>query len=156
MRLKIECHRNHESIRIDAKFKSGERSPRRPGDAVLASANEPAIREAETVSSCAPMCATGAAALLGEEFPHFCAGSVCKKVLLKAAPVAEEEIRSPLINDVSREQVQRGVDVADTFAVDQPVLALSAVSFGLVEKSPEVLAGCLAIPRLMTAADDDI
>ena len=27
------------------------------------------------------MCATGAAALLGEEFPHFCAGSVCKKAL---------------------------------------------------------------------------
>ena len=62
------------------------------------------------------MCATGAAAHLREEFPHFCAGSVGKKVLLKTPPVAEEEIRSPLINDMSRQQVERGVDVAKAFA----------------------------------------
>ena len=102
------------------------------------------------------MSATGAAAHLRKEFPHFCAGSVGKKVLLKAAPVPEEEIRGPLVNDVSREQVERGVDVTEAFAVDQPIFALSAGAFGLVEKPPEVLARCLAIPRLVSAADDDV
>jgi hypothetical protein len=37
----------------------------------------------------APLSATGAAAQLREEFPHFCTGSVGKKVLLKTPPVAE-------------------------------------------------------------------
>ena len=104
----------------------------------------------------APLSATGAAAHLREEFPHFCAGSVGKKVLLKTPPVAKEEIRGPLVNDVSREQVERGVDVTEAFAVDQPIFALSAGAFGLVEKPPEVLARCLAIPRLVSAADDDV
>ena len=105
---------------------------------------------------CAPLSATGAAAHLREEFPHFCAGSVGKKVLLKTPPVAKEEIRGPLVNDVSREQVERGVDVTEAFAVDQPIFALSAGAFGLVEKPPKVLARCLAIPRLVSAADDDV
>ena len=70
--------------------------------------------------------------------------------------VAEEEIRRPLVNDVSREQVERGVDVAEALAVDQSILPLSAGAFGLVEKPPEVLARCLAIPRLVSAADDDV
>jgi hypothetical protein len=108
------------------------------------------------VSSCAPTSAAGAAAHLWEEFPHFCAGSVGKEVLLKAVPVAKEEIRSPLINDMSRQQVERGIDVAETFAIEQPILAISAVTFGLVEKAPEVLARCLAIPRLVSAADDNV
>jgi hypothetical protein len=56
------------------------------------------------------MCTTGAATHLREKFPHFCTGSVGKKVLLKAPPVAKEEIRSPLVNDVSREQVERAID----------------------------------------------
>jgi hypothetical protein len=102
------------------------------------------------------MCAAWATASLREEFPHLCAGSVGKKVLLKAAPVAKEEIRSPLINDVSREQVERDVDVAKAFAVDQPIFALSAGAFGLVEKPPEVLARCLPIPRLVSATDNDV
>jgi hypothetical protein len=108
------------------------------------------------VSSCAPTSAAGAAAHLWEEFPHFCAGSVGKEVLLKAVPVAKEEIRSPLINDMSRQQVERGIDIAKAFAVDQSILPLSTVSFGLVEKPPEVLARCLAIARLVSAADDDV
>ena len=49
------------------------------------------------------MGATWAAAHFREEFPHFCTGSFGKKVLLKAPSVAKEEIRGPLINDVSRE-----------------------------------------------------
>jgi hypothetical protein len=49
------------------------------------------------------MCATRAAAQLREKFPYFCACGVGKKVLLKAPAVAKEEIRGPLINDVSRE-----------------------------------------------------
>ena len=102
------------------------------------------------------MCATGAAAGLRKKFPHFCIGGVGKKVLLKAPPIAKEEIRGPLINDVSRQKVERGVDVTETFAVDQPIFPFSAVSFGLVEKPPEVLARCLAIPRLVSAADDDV
>jgi hypothetical protein len=57
---------------------------------------------------------------------------------------------------VSREQVERGVDVAEAFAVDQPIFALSAGALRLMEKSPEVLARCLAIPRLVSAADDDV
>src|SRR5262249_2110565 len=60
----------------------------------------------ESVSSCSPpISATWAAAHFRKEFPHFCAGSISKKVLLKTSPVAEKEIRSPLINDVSREKV---------------------------------------------------
>jgi hypothetical protein len=102
------------------------------------------------------MSATGAAAYLREEFPHFCAGSVGKEVLLKAPPVAKEEIRRPLVNDVAREQVERGVDVTKAFAVDQPIFALGARALRLVEKPPEVLARCLAIPRLVSAADDDV
>ncbi|HEY8412401.1 MAG TPA: hypothetical protein VIK76_13395 [Pyrinomonadaceae bacterium] len=57
---------------------------------------------------------------------------------------------------MSREQVERGVDVTEAFAVDQPIFALSAEAFGLVEKPPEVLASRLAIPRLVSAADDDV
>ncbi len=102
------------------------------------------------------MSATGAAAHFREEFPDFCAGSVGKKILLKTPPVAEEEIGRPLVNDVSREQVQRGVNVAEAFTVDESILPLSAGAFGLVEKPPEVLARCLAIPRLVSAADDDV
>ena len=102
------------------------------------------------------MCATGAAAGLRKKFPHFCIGGVGKKVLLKAAPVAKEEIRGPLVNDMSREKVERGVDVTETFAVDQPILPLSTVSFGLVEKSTEVLARCLPISRLVSATDHDV
>jgi hypothetical protein len=56
-----------------------------------------------SISSCAPMFATWAAAYFRKEFPNFCPGSVGKEVLLKAAPVAKEETRCALINDVSRE-----------------------------------------------------
>src|ERR1700692_4326635 len=101
------------------------------------------------------MCATGAAAHLREKFLHFCTGSVVKKVLLKTPPVAKEEIRSPLVNDVSREQVERAIDSAEAFAVDQPILPLSGGTLGLTEKPPEVLTRCLPIPRLVGAADDD-
>jgi hypothetical protein len=102
------------------------------------------------------MCATGTAAHLWEKFPHFCAGSVGKKVLLKAPPVAKEEIRSSLVDDVSREQVERAIDVAEPFAVDQSILPLSSGTLGLMEKAPEVLTGCLPISRLVGAADDDV
>jgi hypothetical protein len=47
------------------------------------------IAATESVSFCAPVSATGAAVHLREEFPHFCTGSVGKKVLLKTPPVAE-------------------------------------------------------------------
>ena len=102
------------------------------------------------------MSATWAAAHLRKKFPHFCIGGVGKKVLLKTPPVAKKEIRSPLVNDVSREQVERGIDVAEAFGVDQPILSLSVGAFGLVEKPPEILACCLSIPRLMAATDNDV
>ena len=57
---------------------------------------------------------------------------------------------------MSREQVERGVDVTETFAVDQPIFPFSAVALGLVEKPPEVLACCLPIPRLVSATNDDV
>jgi hypothetical protein len=110
----------------------------------------------ENVLSCAPMCATWAAAGLRKKFPHFCIGGVGKKVLLKAPPIAKEEIRGPLINDVSRQKVERGVDVTETFTVDQPIFPFSAGALGLMEKPPEILARCLPIPRLVSAADDDV
>src|SRR6266436_7270958 len=103
-----------------------------------------------------PLRAAWAAAHLREKLPHFCAGGIGKKVLLKAAPVAKEEIRSPLINHVSREQVERGLDVAEALAVDHPILPLSGGALGLMEKPSEVLARCLAIPRLVGATDDDV
>jgi hypothetical protein len=57
---------------------------------------------------------------------------------------------------VSREQVERGVDVGEAFAVYQPILPLSGGALGLVEKPLKVLARCLAIPRLVSATDDDV
>ena len=142
MWLKIECHRNHESPRIDANSNLGSARGSRAGDGGPAIANfyssppeiaqilkferfprpsrlcllcrcshqlhsqidrDPGRRDAESISSCAPMCATWAAAHLRKKFPHFCIGGVGKKILLKTPPVAEEEIRRPLINDVSRQ-----------------------------------------------------
>ena len=106
MWLKIECHRNHESPRIDANSNPGNG---RRGDLALRKPSPSRTflnsrSAAESVSSyAAPMSATWAAAHLRKKFPHFCAGGVGKKVLLKAPPVAKEEIRGPLINDVSRE-----------------------------------------------------
>ena len=102
------------------------------------------------------MSATWTAALLRKKFPHFCIGGIGQKILLKASPIAKEEIRGPLINDVSREQVERSVDVTEAFAVDQPIFPFSAVALGLMEKLPEVLACCLPIPWLVGAADDDV
>ena len=61
-----------------------------------------------------------------------------------------------MVNDVSREQVERGVDVTEALGVDESILLLGARAFGLVEKPSEVLARCLAIPRLVSAADDDV
>ena len=102
------------------------------------------------------MSATWAAAHVREEFPHFCAGGVSKKVLLEPPPVAKEEFRSPLVNDVSGEKVERGVDVAEAFPVDHPILPQGAGTLRLMEKPLEVLARCLTIPRLMSATDYDV
>ena len=49
------------------------------------------------------MSATWTASHLRKKFPHFCIGGIGQKILLKATPIAKEEIRGPLINDVSRE-----------------------------------------------------
>ena len=57
---------------------------------------------------------------------------------------------------MSCQQVERGVDVADTFAVDQPILAFSGGALALVKKLSKILARCLAISWLMSAADDDV
>jgi len=111
----------------------------------------------ENVSLCAPpMSATWAAADLREKFSHFCAGGVGEKILLKAPPVAKEEIRGTLINDVSREQIERAIDVAEALGIHKPILALSAGAVGLMEKPTEVLACCFAISWLMGPADDDV
>jgi hypothetical protein len=50
-----------------------------------------------------PLSATRADVHFGKKFPHFCIGGVGKKVLLKTPPIAKEEIRGALINDVSRQ-----------------------------------------------------
>ena len=57
---------------------------------------------------------------------------------------------------MSRQQVERGVDAAETFAVDQPILAFSGGALALVKKLSKILARCLAISWLMSAADDDV
>src|SRR4029078_12848961 len=57
---------------------------------------------------------------------------------------------------MSRQKSKRGVDVTETFAVDQPIFSFSTVTFRLMEKLSEVLARCLAIPRLVCATDDDV
>ena len=49
------------------------------------------------------MGATWTTAQLREKFPHFCIGDVGEKILLKTPPIAKEEIRRALINDMSRE-----------------------------------------------------
>ena len=105
MWLKIECHRIHESPRIDANSNPGSG---RGGDLVSASPPSQTFLnsrgDAESVSSYAPpMSATWTASHLRKKFPHFCIGGIGQKILLKATPIAKEEIRGPLINDVSRE-----------------------------------------------------
>jgi hypothetical protein len=57
---------------------------------------------------------------------------------------------------VSRQEVERSVDVTETFAVDQSIFPFSAVAIGLVEKLPKVLARCLPISWLVSAADNDV
>ena len=57
---------------------------------------------------------------------------------------------------MSREQVERRVDVAEAFGVHQAVLVLGAGAFGLMEKPAEVLACCFSISRLVSAADDNV
>jgi hypothetical protein len=57
---------------------------------------------------------------------------------------------------VPREQVERGVDVAEAFPVDQPILPLSGGALDLVQKLAEVLARCFPIPGLVSSADDDV
>ena len=57
---------------------------------------------------------------------------------------------------MSRQQVERRVDVAETFAVDQPILPFSGGALALVKKLSKILARCLAISWLMSAADDDV
>jgi hypothetical protein len=52
-----------------------------------------------------PVRATRAAAHFREEFPHFSIGGIGKKILLRASPVAKQQTRSPLVNNMSREQV---------------------------------------------------
>jgi hypothetical protein len=112
--------------------------------------------DAENVSFCTPVSAAWAVVYLRQEFPHFCAGNIAKKIFLKASAVAEQKLRCPLVNNVSRQQIERGVDVAQTFAVEKPILSLSSGALSLVEKPPEVLARRLTIPRLVSAADDDV
>jgi hypothetical protein len=57
---------------------------------------------------------------------------------------------------VSREQVERGIDVAEALGVDQTILPLSTVTLGLVKKLPKILACCLPISGLMGTADHDV
>ena len=57
---------------------------------------------------------------------------------------------------MSRQQVERGVDVAETFAIDHPILAFSGGALALVKKLSKILARCLAISWLMSATDDDV
>src|SRR5438045_1083165 len=109
-----------------------------------------------SISLCVPMSAHWAAANVRKKFPHFCIGGVRWKIFLKAWSVAKEEIRGPLVNDMPRKKVERGVDVAEALAVDEPILPLSAVSLGLFKKPPEVLARCFPIPRLVSATDDHV
>src|SRR5215510_8518202 len=65
-------------------------------------------------------------------------------------------MRRPLVNDVSRKQVERAVDVAEAFGVDHAILPFSGGGLGLMEKPVEVLARRFAISRLVSATDDDI
>jgi hypothetical protein len=107
-------------------------------------------------SRLAPRFASWAPAYFWKKFPYFCTGSVGKKVLLKTPPVAKKEIRRPLVNNVSRQQIECRIDIAKSFGVDKAVFPLSRGAFGLVEKPSEVLTRCLAVPRLVSAADDDV
>jgi hypothetical protein len=102
------------------------------------------------------MSATRTTAHLRKKFPHFCAGGVGQKILLKAPPIVKKEMRSPLINDVSREQIERAIDITEALGINQPILALSAGAVGLMDKPPEVLTRCLPISWLVSAADDNV
>ena len=57
---------------------------------------------------------------------------------------------------MSRQQIERGIDVAEAFGVDQSIFPLSSRAFRLVKKSPEVLTYRLAIARLVCSADDNV
>jgi hypothetical protein len=93
---------------------------------------------------------------LWEELPYLDGGSVRKQVLLEASPVTEQKARRSLVHDVSRQQIERAVDLAQTFGVNQAVFAFGRRALGLMKKTPEILACCFAIPRLVCAADHDV
>ena len=107
-------------------------------------------------SSAPPRAVRTATAHLWKEFSHFFAGSISKKILLEATTIAKEKIRRSLVNDVSREQIERRVNVANPFGIYQPVLPFSGRALGLMKKPPEILTGCFAISRLVSAADHDV
>ena len=98
----------------------------------------------------------GSGAIFGKSFRTSGGGGISKKILLKTSPVAKQKIRRPLVNDVLREQVERGLDITEAFGVNQPVLPFRSGALGLMEKAAEILARCLSISRLVSAADHDV
>jgi len=79
-----------------------------------------------------------------------------EKIPLKVSPVTKQEARSSLVNNVSREQVERSVNVLEAFAVENPLLAFRGESFAFLKQAGEILRRRFAVARLVIAANDDV
>jgi hypothetical protein len=79
-----------------------------------------------------------------------------EEVLLEMAPITEEEPRSPLVDDVSRKQIERSVNIIEAFAVKPPFLTFGSEALRPVKQAREVLRRRFAIPWLVIPTDDDV
>src|SRR5262249_61557789 len=66
------------------------------------------------------------------------------------------QLRGRGVSDVPGEQMERAFGVTQGCGIAEPILTLSAGTFGLMEKPLEVLTCCLSIPWLVSAADDNV
>ena len=91
-----------------------------------------------------------------EQLPQLSRRDIGEEIPLEAAPVPEEKPRRALVDDVSRKQVERGIDLVEALAVEQSFLPFGGEPLALMEQAPEILRRRLAISRLVISANDDV
>ena len=81
---------------------------------------------------------------------------VCEEILLQVVPVTEEHTRNALVDNVSREQVECGVDAFEAFTKKPPLFPLGGNTRGPVKQTCEILRRRFPISRLVATANHDI
>ena len=64
---------------------------------------------------------------------------VGEEIFPEVASITGKKTRGPLVDDVSREQVQRSVNVTEALAVEKPLFTLGGESLRFVERAREIL-----------------